>query len=289
MIKTYARVINNLFFFKQVIKFFINLICTKSLLTKTGIMKKILCVLSLLFVFSCNNSPNSKENVSVFSNETVLIVNYQLENMTLEEHAELGAAVAPNFTSENIAGLVGKSFIGDTARGVFGGVYYFADHESVKKYLESDLWKGIVAHPNLVKFTTNVFRAFDGTEMANGIHSMRKTSSDVSDVKNMHILVVNYTNEVNPSDQEMSKQVMEYAPVFSNENFPGMIGKTMINSIDGNVYGGVYYFTSKSAIDQYFKSDLWTGFEGDDNTDVYKKDIYSVAPISTISNGVPTL
>ena len=87
----------------------------------------------------------------------------------------------------------------------------------------------------------------------------------------------------------MTSQVKQYAPVFSNDNFPGMIGKTMINSIDGNVYGGVYYFTSRSAIDDYFESELWRGFEGDSNTNVYKKDIYAVAPISTISNGVPVL
>tara|TARA_B100001121_G_C18441425_1_gene503940 strand:- start:362 stop:718 length:357 start_codon:yes stop_codon:yes gene_type:complete len=118
---------------------------------------------------------------------------------------------------------------------------------------------------------------------------MRKTSSNPDDASDMHILVVNYTNEVNPSDEEMSSQVKEYAPVFSNENFPGMIGKTMINSVDGNIYGGVYYFTSRSAIDDYLASDLWIGFEGDVNTNVYKKDIYAVAPISSISNGVPIL
>jgi hypothetical protein len=82
---------------------------------------------------------------------------------------------------------------------------------------------------------------------------------------------------------------MEYAPVFSNENFPGMIGKTMINSLDGDIYGGVYYFTNRSAIDDYFSSDLWVGFDGDKNTNVYKKDIYGVAPISSISNGLPVL
>jgi hypothetical protein len=87
----------------------------------------------------------------------------------------------------------------------------------------------------------------------------------------------------------MSSQIKEFAPVFSNENFPGMIGKTMINNTDNKVYGGVYYFTSRDAIENYFQSDLWKGFEGDENTDVYKKDIYGVASISTISNGVPVL
>ena len=239
-------------------------------------------------LMGCKNS-NTNNQTSIYADETVLIVNYQLENMTLEEHAELGTAVAPSFTSENVPGLLGKSFIGNLESEIFGGVYYFSDKNDVDVYLESELWKGVVAHPNLVNFKTDVFRTFDGTEMANGNHSMRKTSSNPDDASDMHILVVNYTNEVNPSDEEMSSQVKEYAPVFSNENFPGMIGKTMINSVDGNIYGGVYYFTSRSAIDDYLASDLWIGFEGDVNTNVYKKDIYAVAPISSISNGVPIL
>lgn len=251
-------------------------------------MKKLLIIASVLFIISCKNS-QPKQSESIYNDETVLVVNYQLENMTLDQHAELGSAVAPNFTSENVPGLIGKSFIGDVERGVFGGVYYFSSLESVNTYLESELWKGVVAHPNLVNFKTDIFRTFKGTELANGSHSMRKKSSESSDAENLQILVVNYTNEVNPSDEEMSKQVMEYAPVFSNENFPGMIGKTMINSLDGDIYGGVYYFTNRSAIDDYFSSDLWVGFDGDKNTNVYKKDIYGVAPISSISNGLPVL
>lgn len=250
-------------------------------------MKKILLFTCLFSIFGCKNTNDN--NTTIYANETVLVVNYQLENMTLEEHAELGTAVAPSFTSENVPGLLGKSFIGNLESEIFGGVYYFSDKNDVDVYLGSELWKGVVAHPNLVNFKTDVFRTFDGTEMANGNHSMRKTSSNPDDASDMHILVVNYTNEVNPSDEEMSSQVKEYAPVFSNENFPGMIGKTMINSVDGNIYGGVYYFTSRSAIDDYLASDLWIGFEGDVNTNVYKKDIYAVAPISSISNGVPIL
>ena len=251
-------------------------------------MKKLLILASVLFIISCKNS-ESKQSETIYNDETVLVVNYQLENMTLDQHAELGSAVAPNFTSENVPGLIGKSFIGDVERGVFGGVYYFSSLESVNTYLESELWKGVVAQPNLVNFKTDIFRTFKGTELANGSHSMRKKSSESSDAENLQILVVNYSNEVNPSDEEMSKQVMEYAPVFSNENFPGMIGKTMINSLDGDIYGGVYYFTNRSAIDDYFSSDLWVGFDGDKNTNVYKKDIYGVAPISSISNGLPVL
>ena len=198
-------------------------------------MKKILLFTCLFSIFGCKNTNDN--NTTIYANETVLVVNYQLENMTLEEHAELGTAVAPSFTSENVPGLLGKSFIGNLESEIFGGIYYFSDKNDVDVYLESELWKGVMAHPNLVNFKTDVFRTFDGTEMANGNHSMRKTSSNPDDASDMHILVVNYTNEVNPSDEEMSSQVKEYAPVFSNENFPGMIGKTMINSVDGNIYG----------------------------------------------------
>ena len=72
--------------------------------------------------------------------------------MTLEEHAELGSAVAPSFTSENVPGLLGKSFIGNLETEIFGGVYYFSNQKDVDVYLESELWKGVVAHPNLVNF-----------------------------------------------------------------------------------------------------------------------------------------
>ena len=54
-----------------------------------------------------------------------------------------------------------------------------------------------------------------------------------------------------------------------------MIGKTMINSLDGDIYGGIYYFTNRSAIDDYFSSDLWVGFDGD-KTLTYTRKIYMV-------------
>ena len=116
-------------------------------------MKKILIISCIVSLYSCKNS-TTNEKTSIYADETVLIVNYQIENMTMEEHAELGSAVAPSFTSENVPGLLGKSFVGDIDRGVFGGVYYFSSEESVDVYLESELWKGVVAHPNLVNFKT---------------------------------------------------------------------------------------------------------------------------------------
>ena len=118
-------------------------------------MKKLLIIASVLFIFSCKNS-EPKQTESIYNDETVLVVNYQLENMTLDQHAELGLAVAPNFTSENVPGLVGKSFIGDVERGVFGGVYYFSSLESVNTYLESSRQKTSIPNITSLKKKINI-------------------------------------------------------------------------------------------------------------------------------------
>jgi hypothetical protein len=98
----------------------------------------------------------------------VLLVNYELQDMSLEDHAKLGSDVSPNFKPENVDGLIGKTFIGNVDAGVFGGVYYFKSKESVDTYLDSELWKGVVAHPNLVNFTTEVYGVAPIT-VSNGI------------------------------------------------------------------------------------------------------------------------
>ena len=61
-------------------------------------MKKLILLSAIFTLISCN-STEKKESEPVHASETVLIVNYQLDNMSLEEHAELGSAVAPNFVS----------------------------------------------------------------------------------------------------------------------------------------------------------------------------------------------
>ena len=131
-------------------------------------MKKILCVLGSLMVLACGQTDQKKIEDKPSSQEVVLVVNYELQDMSLEDHAKLGSEVAPNFKPENINGLIGKTFIGNVDTGVFGGVYYFSSLESVNSYLDSELWKGVVAHPNLVNFTTDVYGVAPIT-ISNGI------------------------------------------------------------------------------------------------------------------------
>jgi len=46
--------------------------------------------------------------------------------MSIEQHNELGATVAPNFTPEKNEEFIGKSFIGNNETGVYGGAYQFS-------------------------------------------------------------------------------------------------------------------------------------------------------------------
>ena len=177
---------------------------------------------------ACKNSKSENET-PIYSDEAVLIVNYKLENMTFEEHAKLGAQVAPNFVSDSIPGLLGKSFIGNVEREVFGGIYYFENEQFVSEYLDSELWKGVVAHPNLVRFKTEVFKTFNGSKIANGEHKSRKTSTDPNDSEGLSVLVVNFDSQ--PTESDISKMILEGATVFNNENFPGFIGKLSFQNL----------------------------------------------------------
>ena len=99
----------------------------------------------------------------------LLVVKYNLKDMTLDQHYQLGVDVAPNFTSEKIEGFIGKSFIGNTDTGVFGGVYHFKSKEAVDNYLNSEFWEGIENHPNLVSFTKEIYGIAPISTISNGI------------------------------------------------------------------------------------------------------------------------
>ena len=88
--------------------------------------KSYLVILIATFFLGCNQNTQKKEaveeakvEIEAAVSEALLVVNYELENMSLEDHAKLGAEVAPNFTSENVIGLIGKTFIGNIDKGVF--------------------------------------------------------------------------------------------------------------------------------------------------------------------------
>ena len=143
-------------------------------------MKKLLTLLlTVILCVSCNpkkkTDAEASENGSIKQEQPsphVLIVNYNLKDMSIEQHNELGATVAPNFTPEKIEGLIGKSFIGNTETGIFGGVYHFKTKEAINNYLSSEFWQGIENHPNLVNFTKEIYGVAPISTISNGIPTL---------------------------------------------------------------------------------------------------------------------
>lgn len=135
----------------------------------------------LFLTFSCNNTTEKPketkvekvdEQTVINENNVLLVVNYELQDMTLEEHSELGSDVVSNFSSWKINGLIGKTFIDNIDDGIFGGIYYFKNQVDLNSYLSSELWKGIDTHPNLANFKTDTYGVASISLISNGVPAL---------------------------------------------------------------------------------------------------------------------
>ncbi|MDG2194582.1 MAG: YdhR family protein [Polaribacter sp.] len=257
-------------------------------------MKQVILLFIAFCVLSCNqkkqktSTKSPKIEKTTIDSEMLLLVNYELKNMSLEEHAALGNAVAPDFSPENIKGLIGKTFIGNIDSGVFGGIYYFENKEFLDSYLNSELFKGVMAHSNLVNFTNISYNIAPISSVTNGIASDRKTSSEPLVAANMKMLLVNYELK-EMTLEEHAALGSAVASDFSPENIEGLIGKTFIGNVDTGVFGGVYYFQTQEALDNYLNSELYKGITAHPNLVHFTTSQYIVAPVSAVTNGIPAL
>lgn len=237
---------------------------------------------------SCNSQVKKPIVSETLSNMQLLIVNYELSEMSLEEHAQLGSDVVANFVPGKINGLIGKTFIGNVDEGVFGGVYYFKDQASVDAYLVSDLWESIVAHPNLVNFKVESYSVAGISKVSNGLADTRKTAISADTNTANQLLIVNY--ELSEVSIEAHAQLgADIVSNFAPGKINGLIGKTFIGNIDTGIFGGVYYFTDQASVEAYIASDLWKGIVAHPNLVNFSQKRYSIALISSISNGLPTM
>jgi len=269
------------------VRFFIKFTIIKKSL-KLNFMRTTILSALLLILFGCTEKTESPTADTNDAQPQVLVVNYELEDMSLEAHAQLGSDVVANFAPGQIGGLVGKTFIGNLDNGVFGGVYYFTDQASVEAYLDSELWKGIVAHPNLVNFTAEAYAVASISSVSNGIADSRKMATDTSDGAASQLLVVNYELEdmsLEAHAQLGSDVVANFAP----GQIGGLVGKTFIGNLDNGVFGGVYYFTDQASVEAYLDSELWKGIVAHPNLVNFTAEPYMIAPISKTSNGIPAL
>ena len=98
----------------------------------------------------------------------VLIVNFRLDGIDEAQYERLCDDVAPAFAA--VPGLVGKIWLKDSERGFYGGVYLFESADAFARYKESDLFKSVGSHPNLVDVTAHDFSVLESaTRVTNGL------------------------------------------------------------------------------------------------------------------------
>ncbi|MDA9357204.1 YdhR family protein [Flavobacteriaceae bacterium] len=221
-------------------------------------------------------------------NPAVLVVNFNLQDMSIEEYEALGTAVVPEFAPGKIDGLIGKTFIGNVEEGVFGGVYHFTSTEAVDTYLSSELWKGIKGNPNLVNAATDIYEVAAISELSNGGLKAHNKDEKVLMSEGLSVLVVNF-NLQDMSLEQYATLGTAVVPEFAPGKIDGLIGKTFIGNVEEGVFGGVYYFTTNETMSSYLESDLWKGIEANENLLNFTKDTFSVASISELSNGIPNI
>ena len=69
----------------------------------------------------------------------------------------------------------------------------------------------------------------------------------------MHIQVVTFTSDINPSDYDA--MVLEGAPVWAA--VPGLIIKHFIYNFEEGKFGGIYLWEDEESMTDYCKSDLF--------------------------------
>jgi hypothetical protein len=98
----------------------------------------------------------------------ILIINFTLDGMSEQEYRQVCDAVAPAFAE--VPGLQSKVWLADGEANVYGGVYAFESDTDVDRFLSSQLFTDIGAHPNLVNAEARRFHVLEEpTRVTNGL------------------------------------------------------------------------------------------------------------------------
>ena len=90
----------------------------------------------------------------------VQVVNLHLKDLSDAEYRRACESWAPAFAA--VPGLVSKVWLADEATNTYGGIYTWTDRDAMNAFAASDLFKSIVANPNLVGITSRDFSILEG-------------------------------------------------------------------------------------------------------------------------------
>ena len=85
----------------------------------------------------------------------ILIVNFNLEDMSHEEFTVLCGQLAPSWAE--IPGLISKVWLADPQSNTYGGVYTWQDRPAMEIFMETSRFKDVAGHPNFANITATDF------------------------------------------------------------------------------------------------------------------------------------
>ena len=90
----------------------------------------------------------------------IQVVNFNLEGLTHDQYAGAAKEVASAFTE--VKGLKSKVWLSDKDNNVYGGVYTWENHQSMKDYLNSQFYDEVLgSHPNFVNVSYKAYEVLD--------------------------------------------------------------------------------------------------------------------------------
>lgn len=89
----------------------------------------------------------------------VQIIEFRLRDLDARRYAALCDELAPMFA--DIPGLRAKVWLADGAGNRFGGIYLWADHESMEAFSRTELHRSVIKNPCLEDITSRDFEVLE--------------------------------------------------------------------------------------------------------------------------------
>ena len=97
----------------------------------------------------------------------ILIINFNLNDITRAEYEAVCAEVAPEFAA--IPGLVSKKWLPNEASNTYGGVYLFENEQAMLDYQDSELFRSVAGNPAFVNASATPFEMLAAPSKVTGI------------------------------------------------------------------------------------------------------------------------
>ncbi len=97
----------------------------------------------------------------------VLIVNFNLKDMSHEEFLAVCDELAPAFAA--VPGLIAKVWLSSPETNTYGGVYRWVDRAAYEAFTASELFAAVASNPHFANITAKDFDVLEGPSAVTGV------------------------------------------------------------------------------------------------------------------------